>query len=70
MEKNGQKLFRLYERFDLTVEGKGMGLFMIKTQVENLDCNITVESEIDKGTTFRITLPDHRLGHSRMKVQS
>jgi signal transduction histidine kinase len=70
MEKNGQKLFRLYERFDLTVEGKGMGLFMIKTQVENLDGNITVESEIDKGTTFRITLPDHRLGHSRMKVQS
>lgn len=57
MEKNGHKLFGLYERFDLSVEGKGMGLYMIKTQVENLDGNIYVESEIDKGTEFKIVLP-------------
>jgi signal transduction histidine kinase len=58
MEKNGKRIFGLYERFDRTVEGKGMGLYMMKTQVENLGGTISVESEVDKGTTFVIQLPD------------
>jgi chemotaxis protein histidine kinase CheA len=38
------------------VEGKGMGLFMVKMQVESLGGSISVESEIDKGTEFKIEL--------------
>jgi chemotaxis protein histidine kinase CheA len=38
------------------VEGKGMGLHLIKTQVEMMGGRIEIESEVNKGTTFTITL--------------
>jgi PAS domain S-box-containing protein len=57
LENHGEQLFRLYKRFDTTVEGKGLGLFMVKTQVESLGGTITVNSEIEKGTQFTIQLP-------------
>jgi ligand-binding sensor domain-containing protein/signal transduction histidine kinase len=50
----GDKLFTLYSRFHNHVEGKGMGLYLVKTQVVALGGKIEVESEIDRGTTFRI----------------
>ena len=57
LKKNGQALFGLYKRFDKTVEGKGMGLFMVKSQVESLSGTIKVKSEINKGSCFCIELP-------------
>jgi PAS domain S-box-containing protein len=54
---NGKQLFRLYKRFDTSVEGKGLGLFMVKTQVESLGGTIEVSSELNKGTEFTITIP-------------
>lgn len=57
LAKHGGELFGLYKRFDFTVEGKGMGLFMVKMQVESLGGSITVKSEINKGTEFLIELP-------------
>lgn len=59
LAKNGNQLFGLYKRFDSTVEGKGMGLFMVKTQIEELGGSINVSSELMKGTAFTIRLPDH-----------
>ena len=58
LEKHGDKIFGLYKRFHLEVEGKGMGLYMVKSQVEALGGKITVKSVVDKGTTFRIEFPD------------
>lgn len=55
--KYDSHLFGLYKRFDYSVEGKGMGLFMVKTQVESLGGNITVKSELQRGTEFTIHLP-------------
>jgi PAS domain S-box-containing protein len=55
--KHGAKLFGLYKRFDTTVEGTGLGLFMIKSQIEELGGQISVESEIDRGTTFTVEIP-------------
>lgn len=53
-KKNGQ-IFGLYKRFHPHVaEGKGMGLFMVKTQVERLGGKITIDSEVNVGTVFRI----------------
>lgn len=54
LEKNGEHLFGLYKRFDTTTEGKGMGLFMVKTQVEALGGSIKVKSKLGEGTEFTI----------------
>ncbi len=54
LEKNGDNIFGLYKRFHLSKEGKGMGLFMVKTQVETLGGRISVVSEVNKGTEFTI----------------
>ncbi|WP_256012981.1 PAS domain-containing sensor histidine kinase [Desertivirga xinjiangensis] len=50
------QIFGLYKRFSDQSEGKGLGLHMTKAQVESLGGNITVESEVGKGTTFKIML--------------
>ncbi len=60
LKKNANQLFGLYKRFDSSVEGKGMGLFMVKTQVEELGGTIDIESELMKGTAFKIRLPGLR----------
>jgi PAS domain S-box-containing protein len=54
LEKKGEQVFGLYKRFHSHAEGKGMGLFMVKTQVETLGGKITIKSEINKGTEFII----------------
>jgi chemotaxis protein histidine kinase CheA len=41
------------------VEGKGMGLFMVKTQVSALGGKISIDSEVNVGTTIKIELPLH-----------
>ena len=54
LNKNGDQIFGLYKRFHSNIEGKGMGLFMVKTQVETLGGKISVTSEENKGTQFKI----------------
>lgn len=52
-----ENIFKLYRRFHTHVDGKGLGLYLVKTQVDTLGGSIEVESDINKGTTFIITLP-------------
>jgi signal transduction histidine kinase/ligand-binding sensor domain-containing protein len=52
-----EKIFRLYQRFSTSYQGKGYGLFLVKTQVESMGGSIGVESELAKGTMFTIKLP-------------
>lgn len=52
--KKGGQLFGLYKRFHHHVEGKGIGLFMVKTQIDMLGGKIWVNSAVNKGTEFRI----------------
>ncbi|SDL04052.1 PAS domain S-box-containing protein [Salinimicrobium catena] len=52
LEKKGNQIFGLYKRFHNHVEGKGMGLFMVKTQVELLGGVINVYSRVNEGTRF------------------
>jgi ligand-binding sensor domain-containing protein/signal transduction histidine kinase len=47
------KLFTLYSRFHDHVEGKGMGLYLVKTQMEALGGRIEIESELNMGSVFR-----------------
>jgi signal transduction histidine kinase len=52
-----EKMFKLYKRFHTHVEGRGIGLYLIKAQIEVLHGTIEVESELDHGSMFRVTLP-------------
>jgi PAS domain S-box-containing protein len=58
MSTNGDKLFGLYRKFHPHIEGKGMGLYMVKTQVEILGGSIRVASEVNKGTEFSIAFDE------------
>lgn len=57
LSKFNGKIFGLYQRFHDHIGGKGLGLYLVKTQVEALGGDIEMDSEVDKGTTFRISLP-------------
>jgi len=52
LNRNADDIFGLYKRFDTSVEGKGMGLFMVKTQVAALGGSINIESKLGEGTEF------------------
>jgi len=55
LQRKGEQVFGLYKRFHIdAAEGKGMGLFMVKTQVETLGGRISIESEVNIGTQFKI----------------
>lgn len=54
LEKYGHKVFGLYKTFHGNPDAKGMGLFITKAQVEAMGATIAVESELNKGTTFKI----------------
>ncbi len=47
-----ERLFRLYQRFHDHAEGKGLGLFLIKSQMEALNGSIDIESTVGVGATF------------------
>ncbi|QHT69266.1 hypothetical protein GXP67_22820 [Rhodocytophaga rosea] len=49
-------LFNLYKRFHFHVEGKGLGLYLVKTQIMALGGKIEVKSEPEQGTIFSLFL--------------
>lgn len=51
------KIFGLYQRFHDHIGGKGLGLYLVKNQVEALGGSIEIDTEENKGTTFKIALP-------------
>lgn len=56
LEAHRHKIFVLYGRLHHDRDGKGLGLYMTKTQIESLNGTIDVESEKDKGSIFTIKL--------------
>ena len=54
LDKHGERLFNPYQRFQPTIEGKDLGLYLIKTQVEKMAGKISIESNVNEGTTFSI----------------
>ncbi|AKD05162.1 hypothetical protein PKOR_21420 [Pontibacter korlensis] len=57
LDQVGSSLFRMYKRFHHEVDGKGLGLYLVKEQVRLLEGRIEVESTPEQGTTFTVTLP-------------
>ena len=54
LQKNKDQVFGLYKRFHTGIEGKGMGLYMVKSQIEALGGKISVQSAVNKGAEFSI----------------
>lgn len=55
LDKNKDKIFGLYQRFHNHPDSKGLGLYLVKSQVESMNGTISVSSIVGKGTTFTIT---------------
>ena len=52
--RNADKIFGMYKTFSNNSDSKGIGLFITKNQIDAMGGNITVESEPNIGTTFKI----------------
>lgn len=55
LERNKDKVFGLYQRFHNYPDSKGLGLYLVKSQVETMGGTISIESEVNKGTAFTLT---------------
>jgi PAS domain S-box-containing protein len=55
LERNRDKIFGLYQRFHNYPDSKGLGLYLVKSQVETMEGTISIESEVNKGTSFTLT---------------
>jgi len=53
----GSKLFGMYQTFHSNKDSVGLGLFITKSQIEEMGGSIQVTSSIEVGTTFKIRLP-------------
>jgi len=54
LAKHGEQLFGMYKTFHGNLNARGIGLFMTKNQVESLGGRISVKSQANKGTAFKI----------------
>lgn len=55
MEKFGNKIFGLNQKFHHNGDSKGVGLYLVYSHINSLGGSIAVESEVNKGVTFTIT---------------
>lgn len=55
MNRVKDQIFGLYKRFHNHPESKGVGLYLVHSQVTSLGGQIEVDSEVNVGTTFTIT---------------
>jgi PAS domain S-box-containing protein len=60
LERNKDKIFGLYQRFHNYPDSKGLGLYLVKSQVETMGGTINIESEVNKGTIFTLTFKTNR----------
>lgn len=51
MERYGHQVFKLHKTFHKHPESRGIGLFIIKNQIEAMGGDITITSQENKGTT-------------------
>jgi len=67
LERYRDRLFGLYQRFHSHVDGKGLGLYLIREQIRAHDGNLRVESTVGVGTTFYIYLKNMKANYPEEK---
>lgn len=57
LRRHGSKVFGLNKTFHAHPDARGVGLFITRNQIEAMNGTISVESQPNKGATFKITIP-------------
>ena len=60
LNKFGDSIFGLYKTFHNNENAEGVGLYLIKNQIETFGGQITVDSVVNLGTTFTVTIPNKK----------
>ncbi|MDO7743936.1 MAG: ATP-binding protein, partial [Pedobacter sp.] len=60
LDAQGDKIFGMYKTFHGNADAKGMGLFIVKSQIEALGGKIEVESRLNESTTFKVYFVDDK----------
>ncbi|HKK45961.1 MAG TPA: PAS domain-containing sensor histidine kinase [Balneolaceae bacterium] len=58
MNKVGNRIFELHQKFHNHVDSKGVGLYLVYNHITGLGGHIEVDSRVNQGTTFTITFRD------------
>lgn len=56
-KEHQERVFQMFKRMHTQVEGTGIGLYLVKRIVENQGGSITIDSEVNVGTTFTLYIP-------------
>lgn len=62
------KIFAKYQRIDKSVEGSGVGLYLVNEFVTASGGKVTVKSELGKGSEFQVYLPDIKKKPANLKI--
>ena len=54
LKRHGNAIFGMYKTFHKHKDAKGIGLFITKNQIESMNGKIEVDSQVNKGTNFRL----------------
>jgi signal transduction histidine kinase len=57
-DTNQKDIFSKYYRINNVIEGSGIGLYLVKELVTNAGGKISIESQLNKGTEFKIYLKE------------
>ncbi|MEY3405533.1 MAG: hypothetical protein RL161_963, partial [Bacteroidota bacterium] len=63
-EKFGNKVFEPFKRLTNQKDGKGLGMFLVKSQVEALGGQVSISSKPGVGTVVVFQLPAYNLGET------
>lgn len=58
-DEKKSKIFEAYYRVNQgdNIEGQGLGLYLVKEYLDQMNGQITVQSEVNKGSTFKVIIP-------------
>jgi two-component system CheB/CheR fusion protein len=56
-EENLPKVFQIFKRFNPEIEGRGVGMYLVKRVIDLNNGDISMESKENVGTTFHLTFP-------------